>query len=151
MPKACYLLHGKHIGPSRERSETGCFTEPVPRGSREPSRGSFLRFFDGFGSSVGIRFASMGPSIFVHLFGYLSRTAVDELCCNGGRTRGGQAGEGDSLSGTSLERIGAVTKPYAKRQAFGLARRIHRRTAPSPPPCHVVTPVQLPNACRCFQ
>ena len=43
---------------------------------------------------------------------------------HGGRTRGGQAGEGDSLSGTSLERIGAVTKPYAKRQAFGLARRI---------------------------
>ena len=48
---------------------------------------------------------------------------------HGGRTRGGQAGEGDSLSGTSLERIGAVTKPYAKRQAFGLARRIQCASA----------------------
>ena len=124
MPKACYLLHGKHIGPSRERSETGCFSEPDPRGSPDVSRGSFLRFFDGLGISVGIRFASMGRSIFSSFFGCVSRTADDELRCNGGRTRGGQAGEGDSLSGTSLERIGAVVKPYAKRQAFGLARRI---------------------------
>ena len=45
---------------------------------------------------------------------------------HGGRPRGGQAGEGDSLSGTSLERIGAVVTPYAKRQAFGLARRISK-------------------------
>ena len=124
MPEAWYLLYGKHIGPSRERSETGCFSEPVPRGSREPSRGSFLQFFDGFGISIGIHFASVEPSIFGSFFGCVPETAVDELISNGGRPRGGQAGEGDSLSGTSLERIGAVTKPYAKRQAFGLARRI---------------------------
>ena len=53
VPEAWYLLYGKHIGPSRERSETGCFSEPVPRDSRELSRGSFLRFFDGFGISLG--------------------------------------------------------------------------------------------------
>ena len=74
----------------------------------------------------------MGRSIFTSFFGCVSRTAVDELRCNGGRTRGSQAGEGDSLSGTSLERIGAVVKPYAKRQAFGLARRISKGVSAGP-------------------
>ena len=113
MPEAWYLLYGKHIGPSRERSETGCFSEPDPRGSPDVSRGSFLRFFGGLGSSVGIRFASMGPSSFFGFFGYLSRRVDDELICNGGGPRGGQAGEGDSLSGTSLERIGAERQTNA--------------------------------------
>ena len=83
-----------------------------------------MRFFGGFGISIGIRFASVEPSIFGSFFGCVPETAVGELISNGGRPRGGQAGEGDSLSGTSLERIGSVVGPYAKRQAFGLARRI---------------------------
>ena len=94
MLKACYLLHGKHISPSRERSETGCFIEPVPRGSREPSRGSFLQFFDSFGISIGIHFAFVEPSIFGSFFGCVSETAVDELRCRGAGVRGSRLGGG---------------------------------------------------------
>ena len=94
MLEACYLLHGKHIGPSRERSETGCFIEPVPRGSREPSRGSSLRFFDSFGTSIGIHFVFMKPSIFGSFFGCVSEAAVDKLYRRGAGVRGSRLGRG---------------------------------------------------------
>ena len=63
---------------SRERSETGCFIEPVPRGSREVSRGPCLRFFDGFGISIGIHFAFVEPSNFGLFFGCVPGRAHDE-------------------------------------------------------------------------
>ena len=62
-----------------------------------------MRFFDSFGTSIGIHFVFMEPSIFGSFFGCVSETAHDELSSRGAGVRGGRLG-GGFLFRRSLER-----------------------------------------------
>ena len=53
-----------------------------------------MRFFDSFGTSIGIHFVFMEPSIFGSFFGCVSETAHDELISRGAGVRGGRLGRG---------------------------------------------------------
>ena len=135
VPGAWYLSYGKHMGPCRECSETGCFIEPVPRVSPEGSRRPLVRFFDGFRTPVGIHFASMEPSIFGAFFGCVSETAHDKLTCMVAGPAGPGWG-GIPYPGHPSSGLVKIQITNAKRQSFGLARQISSSAQVLyPPPC----------------
>ena len=83
-----------------------------------------MRFFDSFGISIGIHFVIVEPTIFGSFFECVSQTAVGELICTVAGPAGARLGKGIPYPGHPWSGLERKPLTNAKRQTFGLARRI---------------------------
>ena len=138
--KVCYSLCGNTSAPL-EQSGTECFIEVVPRSSLENSQNAFVWLFYRLGSSDGNRFAFMGLSVFGYFLRCFSPESRRRTNLQGGGLGSCPAGEGDSLSGTSPERVSNGVEHHTP--CAGLRPSVANRcTTPGLPPHPRIMPVR---------